>query len=333
MKKPELLAPCGDMKTLKAAVQAGADAVYLGAEKFSARAFAGNFDGGELTAAIDFAARSNVKTYIAINTLITDREMTEALEIVAHAHNAGAAAFIVQDLGLAVNIKKNFPDAVLHASTQMTACTAKDVNALGRLGFSRVVLARELSREEIKEISANTTVELEIFVHGALCSSYSGQCLMSSFIGGRSANRGKCAAPCRLSYKVISAGNDGTTSPCPLRREGEVTTNVAGNDCKSAKKSGTLLSLKDLCLIDYIAELSGIESLKIEGRMKGEDYVRAVVSAYRTVLDGGKLSEKQKSKMLGVFNRGGYTNGYFTCNYVAMFTDALKNPYGGRKID
>jgi len=299
MKKPELLAPSGNIKTLKVAVESGADAVYLGAGKFSARAFAGNFDGSELSSAIEYASSANVKVYLAVNTLMTDRELKDALTIVDEAYHAGAAAFIVQDLGLATKIKKLHPDAVLHASTQMTAQTLKDVNLLGSLGFKRVVMARELSRDQIKEIATNTTVELEIFVHGALCSSYSGQCLMSSFIGGRSANRGKCAQPCRLPYK-------------------------------SGKKSGVLLSLKDQCLIDYIDELGdmGIASLKIEGRMKGEDYVRAVVGAYRTVLDGKVLTEKQKAKMLGVFNRGGYTDGYYTNNKSGMYMDALKNPYG-----
>jgi len=299
MIKPELLAPSGSIKTLKAAVQAGADAVYLGAGKFSARAFAANFDDSELASAIKYAASANVKVHLAVNTLMTDRELSEALSIVAQAHNAGAAAFIVQDLGLAKLIKQSHPDAVLHASTQMTAQTLNDVDTLGRLGFKRVVMARELSKEQISEIAANTDVELEIFVHGALCSSYSGQCLISSFIGGRSANRGKCAQPCRLPYK-------------------------------SAKKSGVLLSMKDLCLVDYISELAkiGVTSLKIEGRMKGEDYVRAVVGAYRAVLDGNPLSEKQKKAMLGVFDRGGYTDGYYTGNKAGMYMDALKNPYG-----
>ncbi|MCL2572541.1 MAG: U32 family peptidase [Defluviitaleaceae bacterium] len=303
MKKPELLAPSGNVKTLKAAVEAGADAVYLGAGKFSARAFAGNFDGSELSYAIEYAANADVKVYLAVNTLMTDRELKDALTIVGEAYHAGAAAFIVQDLGLAAEIKKQYPDAILHASTQMTAQTLKDVNLLGSLGFKRVVMARELSRDEIRNIAANTSVELEIFVHGALCSSYSGQCLMSSFIGGRSANRGKCAQPCRLPYK-------------------------------SGKKSGVLLSLKDLCLIDYIDEMAdmGVASLKIEGRMKGEDYVRAVVGAYRAVLDGKNLTEKQKAKMLGVFDRGGYTDGYYTGNRAGMYMENLKNPYGkGRK--
>jgi len=296
---PELLAPSGNIKTLKAAVQAGADAVYLGAGKFSARAFAGNFDGNELNNAISYASSANVKVYLAINTLMTDRELHEALSIVDCAYNAGAAAFIVQDLGLATMVKQRYPDAVLHASTQMTARTLEDVNMLGSLGFKRVVMARELTRDQIKAISANTPVELEIFVHGALCSSYSGQCLISSFIGGRSANRGKCAQPCRLPYK-------------------------------SANKSGVLLSLKDLCLIDYLDEFAsmGIASLKIEGRMKGEDYVRTVVGAYRSVLDGNKISEKQKKALLGVFDRGGYTDGYYTGSRADMYMDNLKNPYG-----
>jgi len=286
------------MKTLKAAVLAGADAVYLGAGKFSARAFAVNFDDSELSSAIKYAASANVKVHLAINTLMTDRELVEAMAIVNHAYHAGAAAFIVQDLGLAQLIKHKYADAVLHASTQMTARTLEDVNLLGSLGFKRVVMARELSRDQLKAIAEKTAVELEVFVHGALCSSYSGQCLISSFIGGRSANRGKCAQPCRLPYK-------------------------------SASKSGVLLSLKDLCLIDYISELTaiGIASLKIEGRMKGEDYVRTVVEAYRTVLDGQPLTQKQIKAMLGVFDRGGYTNGYYTGNKADMYMQTLKNPY------
>jgi putative protease len=301
MYKPELLAPSGGMNTLKAAVRAGANAVYLGASQFSARAFAKNFDEGELKAAIAYAANANVKVYLAVNTLMTDRELGKALALVEYAYHAGAAAFITQDLGLAQNIKRKLPGAALHASTQMTARTLKDVEFLGGLGFKRVVLARELSREQIRAIAENTNVELEVFVHGALCSSYSGQCLMSGFIGGRSANRGKCAQPCRLPYA-------------------------------SNGKKGALLSLKDLCLIDYTGELAemGIASLKIEGRMKGEDYVRAVVGAYRSALDGKALTAGQKEKMLGVFDRGGYTDGYYTGKGKGMYMKALKNPYGGQ---
>ena len=302
MTKPELLAPAGNMNTLQVAVNAGANAVYLGAAKFSARAFAGNFDSGELESGIKFATERGAKTYLAINTLLTDRELPEAMKIVKNACELGVSAFIVQDLGLATLIRENFPNANLHASTQMTARTLADVETLGKLGFKRVVLARELSRTQIREIAANTDIELEVFVHGALCSAVSGQCLISSFIGGRSANRGKCAQPCRLPYK-------------------------------SGKKSGVLLSLKDLNLVDYVSELAemGISSLKIEGRMKGEDYVRTVVSAYRKVLDGETLIDSERQKMQKAFNRGGYTDGYFTDQKSSMYMETLKNPYGDKR--
>lgn len=300
MGKPELLAPCGNMKTLRAAVQSGADAVYLGADKFSARAFAGNFAAAELREAVKYAGDSGVRVYLAINTLMTDRELGEAMDVVGAAYDAGVAAFIVQDLGLARMIRRELPEVRLHASTQMTARSLADVEVLGELGFRRVVLARELSRERIGEIASGTDMELEVFVHGALCSSYSGQCLMSSFIGGRSANRGKCAQPCRLPYK-------------------------------SGRRSGVLLSLKDNCLVDYIGELAamGVASLKIEGRMKGEGYVRAVVSAYRKVLGGKELTAKERAAMLKAFDRGGYTDGYYTGELGGMYMDELKNPYGG----
>jgi len=372
MKKPELLAPSGNMKTLKAAVQAGADAVYLGAGKFSARAFAGNFDDSELVMGIKYAGSANVKVYLAVNTLMTDRELKEVMSLVDLAFDAGVSAFIVQDLGLARLIRQKHPTAILHASTQMTAKTLRDVDTLGSLGFKRVVMARELSRGQLREIAKNTDVELEVFVHGALCSSYSGQCLISSFFGGRSANRGKCAGPCRLTYIAIlpenrpkasrifgasqgsaaDAGQEGplgSTGKIAGRPKGGFAKQSAegtdaglrqkdrcigpvfrGNGYKSGGKNGVLLSLKDLCLVDYIGELTdmGITSLKIEGRMKGEDYVRGVVGAYRMVLDGGKLTAKDKKAMLGVFDRGGYTDGYFTNNKENMYMETLKNPYG-----
>ncbi|MCL2456397.1 MAG: U32 family peptidase, partial [Defluviitaleaceae bacterium] len=267
--------------------------------------------------AIQFANSQNVKVFLAINTLVTDREISDAMKIVDRAYEAGAAAFIVQDIGLARAMKARHEKIVLHASTQTTATTADDVNALEKLGFARVVLAREISRAQIKKIAEVTRIELEIFVHGALCSSYSGQCLMSSFIGGRSANRGKCAQPCRLPY---------TASPFEAN---EHTAAHSQKRNKSAKKSGVLLSLKDLCLIDYVEELTnlGVAALKIEGRMKGEDYVRAVVGAYRAVLDGVILTEKQKKELLSVFDRGGYTDGYFTGNHEDMYMNTLTNPY------
>jgi putative protease len=304
-KKPLLLAPAGSSEALRAAVEAGCDAVYLGAGKFSARASAQNFHGGALEEAIDFARGHGVLVYLAVNTLTSDREMYEVLRLVEAALQWGAAAFIVQDMGLGQRIKAAFGGAVLHASTQMTARSLDDVKMLAQLGFARVVMARELSFDDLAQIAAGIEhsghkIELEVFVHGALCASYSGQCLMSSFIGGRSANRGRCAQPCRLPYKT---GKKTAAAP--------------------------VLSLKDLCLIDHVAQLGqiGISALKIEGRMKGAEYVKTVVGAYRRALDGHKISFAEKAALLSVFDRGGYTNGYFTANHEGMYMKALKNPY------
>ena len=339
--KLELLAPAGSPETLRAAVKAGADAVYLGAAKFSARANAKNFHGDALANAVAYARSHGVAVYLAVNTLMTDRELDDAIQLVTHSNRLSVAAFIVQDLGLGARIRKALPQAVLHASTQMTAKSLADVQALGRLGYSRVVMARELSATQLREIAAGTEVELEVFVHGALCSSESGQCLMSAFLGGytpakqatrsdgpsgqqaklargRSANRGACAQPCRLPY---SAGLSASTAAPPGTKSGKPI-------------PAPLLSLKDLCLIDQVGELAcmGIKSLKIEGRMKGEDYVRTVVSAYRKVLDGGQLSAKERARLFAVFNRGGYTSGYFDGCTAGMYMDALSSPYEkGRK--
>jgi len=316
--KPELLAPAGSPETLRAAVQAGADAVYLGAARFSARANAKNFHGDALADAITYARQHGVAVHLAVNTLMTDRELDEAIQLVANCHQLGVAAFIVQDLGLGARIRETFPQAVLHASTQMTAKTLADVQALGRLGYKRVVMARELSAAQLRDIAAGTDVELEVFVHGALCSSESGQCLMSAFIGGaaggRSANRGACAQPCRLPYTAGSA-KLAKSSFSPSKR--------------NHPSAAPLLSLKDLCLIDHVGALAqmGIASLKIEGRMKGVDYVRTVVGAYRKVLDGGVLSAKERERLFAVFNRGGYTAGYFDGQTAGMYMDALSNPY------
>jgi putative protease len=305
IKKTELLAPAGSPETLRAAVQAGADAVYLGAGKFSARASAKNFHGDALAEAVTYARTHNVAVHLAVNILMTDRELNEAIALVGYAHELGVAAFIVQDLGLAAEIRNRFPDAKLHASTQTTARILEDVQALEKLGFSRVVMARELPRRELQKIASalnrNGSIELEVFVHGALCASYSGQCLMSSFLGGRSANRGRCAQPCRLPY----------------------------SSAEEKIKNAPFISLKDLCLIDYTHELTtmGIAALKIEGRMKGEDYVHTVVSAYRKVLDGSPLTPKEKQNLLNVFNRGGYTDGFYTSRHGDMYMDTLSNPY------
>ena len=200
MNKPELLSPVGDFECLKSAVQNGADAVYLGASSFSARAKATNFDNHELLEAIKYAKLRNVKVNLALNTLIKNQEFEEAVNLAISSYNFGVDSIIIQDLGLATYLHQNYPQIPLHASTQMTVHNLDGVKQLEKLGFKRVVLSRELSLEEIKYIRENTSIELEVFVHGALCISYSGQCLLSSMIGGRSGNRGLCAQPCILPY-------------------------------------------------------------------------------------------------------------------------------------
>ena len=199
----ELLSPVGDLECLKAAVQNGANAVYFGAKSFGARAFANNFDDASLNEAINYAKIRNVKTHLTLNTLIKENELNEALNIAKKAYEYGIDAIIVQDLGLASILIKEFPDLDIHASTQLTAHNLESANFFKELGFKRVVLSRELSLDEINYICKNTDIEREVFAHGALCISYSGQCLFSSMVGGRSGNRGKCAQPCRLPYELL----------------------------------------------------------------------------------------------------------------------------------
>mgnify|MGYP003293631940 FL=1 len=203
MRKVELLSPVGDFECLKAAVQNGANSVYLGASSFSARAKATNFGNEELLNAIKYAKLRNVCVHLALNTLIKNNEFENAVNLAIDAYNMGVDAIIVQDLGLATYLLKNYPEIPLHASTQMTVHNLDGVKQLENLGFTRVVLSRELTLDEIKYIRENTNVELEVFIHGALCISYSGQCLLSSAIGGRSGNRGLCAQPCRLPYTLL----------------------------------------------------------------------------------------------------------------------------------
>ena len=280
----ELLAPAGSPETLKIAAECGADAVYLGGNAFNARASANNFTDSELAEAVDFCHLRKVKVYVTVNILIGDREFDELKEFIIKIYEAGVDAVIVQDIGVAMYIKNIVPQMRLHASTQMTVYDVEGARFLKSLGFERVVLARELSIDRIREISAKADIETEIFVHGAMCVCYSGQCLMSSMIGGRSGNRGKCAQPCRLQYKF--------------------------ND-----KSGFLMSLKDMCLIRHLDEInkSGVISLKIEGRMKGPDYVGTVVSMYRKYLDcDDNVSEADYKALESIFFRGGFSDGYFT---------------------
>ncbi len=276
---PFLLSPAGSMPALRAAVDAGADEVYLGGPVFNARMNAGNFDREALVSAASLCRRNGVRLHITLNTLIRDREFASAMEYVGFlAREVLPDAIIIQDLGLAAQIRREYPSLALHASTQLRIHSYLDAEFLKDFGFTRAVLARELPEEDIKAFAA-AVPETEIFVHGALCVSESGGCLMSSVIGGRSGNRGECAQPCRL--------------PC-------------GN--------GYALSLKDLCLADRMDSVleSGVTSLKIEGRMKSPDYVYAVTSVYRRLIDEHRNATERELRFLAdVFSRGGFTSGYY----------------------
>lgn len=290
--KVELLAPAGNFECVKAAVQNGADAVYLGFSSFSARSSAQNFNLEELKKAIDYAHVRNVKIHLALNILIKNNEFSEAIAVAEKAYEYGVDAIIVQDLGLALALINHFPKLPIHASTQMTANDLYSVQSLERLGFKRVVLARELSIPEIEYICRNTKMEVETFTHGALCISYSGQCLMSSMIGGRSANRGKCAQACRLPYSLLE--ND----------------KVVDN--------GYLLSPRDLCALEFIPDLikAGVSSFKIEGRLKSPEYVAVVTRIYRKYIDlylsekPYEIDPKDKMDLKQVFNRGNFSSGH-----------------------
>jgi putative protease len=299
-KEIELLAPAGNWESFLGAVENGADAVYLGSKYFSARQNAGNFDRELLMEALKYARVRGVKVYLALNTLILDNELKDALKVVLDAYLQGIDGIIVQDIGMAKILRKQIPDLELHASTQMTVYNKEGVKVLQDLGFKRVVLARELSIQEISAISKGSSIETEVFVHGALCVSYSGQCLMSSLIGGRSGNRGRCAQPCRLPYEMISGNSD---NPVKV-------------------KKGYLLSPKDLCSISLLGEIlrSGVTSLKIEGRMKQPEYVATVVRIYRKYIglyyknEIGNIDSHEKEndmkELMQVFNRGGFSEGY-----------------------
>ena len=310
----ELLSPVGDFECLKAAVQNGADAVYFGAGSFSARAFATNFDDDALKEAITYAKVRGVKTNLTLNTLIKNDEMNDAIKLAEKAYNYGIDAIIVQDLGLARYLIKNFPGLAVHASTQISVHNLEGVLELQKLGFSRVVLSRELSLQEIEHICKNSNVEIEVFTHGALCISYSGQCLFSSMVGGRSGNRGKCAQPCRLPYELLSCSstlsNLSTLQGTPVSASPEILTSL---------DKGYLLSPRDLCGLDYLPELvdAGVTCLKIEGRMKTPEYVATVTRIYRKYLDLAKSNEPEykinpqdKTELLQVFNRGGFSSGH-----------------------
>lgn len=303
MSKIELLAPAGNFDCLMAAVQSGADAVYLSEKKFGARSYAANFDYDELREAVKYCHLRNVDVHVTVNTLVSDKELFDLEEHIKILSDIGIDAVIVQDIGVLNVIRKVSPNLPVHASTQMTIHNLEGVLELERLGVSRVVLSRELSLKEIEYIVKNCSVEIEVFGHGAICMSYSGQCLMSSMIGGRSGNRGKCAQPCRLPYFV-----------------------------NNSKENKCFLSPKDMISLPHLAELEriGVSSLKIEGRMKGVSYVSAVVSTYRKYLDEFHAPKKEDLNTLNeVFFRGGLTDGYFTGKKGAkMFSpDKPDNPY------
>ena len=280
----ELLAPAGSMEALRAAVCNGADAVYLGADTFNARMNARNFSAADLQEAVVYCHVRGVKVHLTLNTLVLDREMPRAAELIRLAASCGVDAFSVQDLGVVSLCRQLAPDVPIHASTQMSIHSLEGVMEAAALGCSRVVLARELPAEEIAHICKRSPVEIEVFVHGALCMCYSGQCYLSSVIGRRSGNRGQCAQPCRLPYGY--GRFESTRYP---------------------------LSLKDNCLAGELDELRrmGVASIKIEGRMKRPEYVAIVTRAYRTVLNGGKLMPSDLQELETAFSRQGFTDGYF----------------------
>ncbi len=288
MNKPEILAPAGNRNALLSAVSGGCNAVYLGAKKFSARSGANNFDLVELRWAINYSHLFNVKVYLAINTMVKENEVDDLISLVREAVIMGVDAFIVQDFGVLNIIRQIAPDILIHSSTQMNIHSVYGALFAKKVGINRLILARELSLKEIKLIKEESELEIETFVHGALCYCYSGQCLLSSSLGSRSANRGACAQPCRLKYNV--------------------------ND-----KSNYIMSLKDLSALSMLKEIvdAGVGSLKIEGRVKSEYYVYKVVSLYRKYVDkliSGervKISEEDLSDILQVYNRGEFTSGFY----------------------
>lgn len=295
MQKIELLAPAGSMESLYAAINNGADALYLGGNKFSARAYASNFDNENMKIAVDYCHSYNVKIYVTMNTILKENELSEAIKYVGYLYEIGVDALIIQDLGLLKLIQENYKDFEIHASTQMTIHNGEGALYFKEKGFTRVVLSRELSLQEIEYISKELKVETEIFIHGALCVCYSGKCLMSSMIGGRSGNRGKCAQPCRMLYTLKS------------KTMGE--------------KKGFLLSPKDVCTVENIKDIieSGTSSLKIEGRMKRPQYVAGTVENYRKAIDKEIKNQKYNAiegtrNLLQLFNREGFSKAYMYKN-------------------
>lgn len=283
----ELLAPAGSMEALRAAVQNGADAVYLGYSQFNARHNAKNFSVEELREAVAYCHVRGVQVHLTLNILLSDRELRQAADVIRVAAGLGVDAFIVQDPGVVRLCRQIAPSVPVHASTQMSIHSLEGVLQAAKLGCSRVVLARELPKEEIAYICSHSPVEIEVFVHGALCMSYSGQCLLSAVIGRRSGNRGQCAQPCRLPYGY-----------------------------NRFEETRYPLSLKDNCLLPYLQELKamGVASFKIEGRMKRPEYVAIVTGIYRAALDGKPVTEEDLRRLEAIFSRQGFTDGYYQNN-------------------
>ncbi len=299
----ELLAPAGSMEALRAAVQNGADAVYLGVGTFNARQGAKNFTVQTLPEAVKYCHIRGVAVHLTLNTLVSDRELPEAATLIRQAAQAGVDAFIVQDLAIVQLCRQIAPKVAIHGSTQMTVHSLPGVLFRAAMGMSRVVLSRELSREEIRGICEKSPIEIEVFGHGALCMCYSGQCYLSSAIGGRSGNRGRCAQPCRQCY-----GYGRFDHKYPL-------------------------SLKDDCLVEYLDELEkmGVASLKLEGRMKRPEYVAAVTGVYRQALDTGTVTREMLDMLTAAFNRQGFTDGYYTGNTGAGMFGVREDKYDDNK--
>ena len=293
----ELLSPAGSMEALRAAVQNGANAVYLGCGSFNARQGAKNFTPQALMEAVKYCHIRGVAVHLTLNTLISDREVEECAELIRHAASSGVDAFIVQDLGVVQMCRRIAPTVPVHGSTQMTVHSLSGVMLCAAFGMTRVVLSRELDREEIRYICKNSPIEIEVFGHGALCMSYSGQCYLSSIIGQRSGNRGRCAQPCRQCYGY------------------------------SRRENRYPLSLKDNCLVQHVKELEemGVASLKLEGRMKRPEYVAAVTNVYRRALDGQPVTAEMMDTLWTAFNRQGFTDGYYNTSQTG------KNMFGIRE--
>lgn len=321
MSQVEILSPAGSMESFRAAINAGADAVYMGGSMFGARAFADNFDETQIKKALELAHIHKRKVYLTVNTLLKNDELKKDLyDFLLPAYEWGLDAVLVQDFGVFEFIKANFPSLDIHASTQMTTNGALSAKFLEEKGFSRIVTSRELSLEEISQIRKETKLEIESFVHGALCYCYSGQCLMSGMIGGRSGNRGRCAQSCRLAYSALD--EDGTTM---------------------GKKDKHLLSPKDMCALELLPDIidAGVYSLKIEGRMKSPEYTAGVVSTYRKYVDmylekgrsGYKVDPQDLSDLMDLFNRGNFSKGYYVAqNGPKMMSMDRPNHQGTRAI-